>query len=119
MATLHVVVETQAAVELDRCERCHVYFVDFDDGETGAILRALRLQTPAGSELETQDDWACPACSVPMQRTPYFDSKQHVLRCGECFGLVLTEAEIRALAEHEHVEAETTFWQRLRRALFG
>jgi Zn-finger nucleic acid-binding protein len=99
------------ATEVDVCGKCRGVFVEFFDGEPGAISRGMVAQR-AGRSGSTATatlpkGLTCPDCAAPMRPKPYLGKGPKLARCGQCLSAFLTPADVEALARLEHeVEPE-------------
>lgn len=84
-------------IEVDRCAKCGGTYLDFFDGDPGAISRTMEAEVgPAGEA--TLREPICPDCAQPMVRTRYLDSDLVLARCEGCLAVFLSPAELHELA---------------------
>ena len=100
MAVHHVAHQGQR-IQIDQCEGCGSIFLDYFDGEPGAVARSIEKAGQfrprvAGSAKN------CPECHVPLALTPYLEEGgPEIFRCGECGGAFILPVQLTALADHE------------------
>ena len=111
----------QQPVLVDACDRCGSVFLEYFDGEPGALARALAATGDAPPEgvATSGDRPTCPDCELPLELRRYLDQGPFVHRCGACLAVFATPLQLRALADHRmHADPEPTFLDRLL-ALWG
>lgn len=115
---VHHVTHQGQQIQVDQCEGCGSIFLDYFDGEPGAVARSIETAgrfrpQPAGPAT------SCPACNVPLTLTPYLDDGgPEIFRCGECAGAFILPVQLTALADHElppqsERSPSNTFWKLL------
>lgn len=98
MEVLFVEPEADVKAEVDRCPSCGSIFLDYFDGEPGAVARAIERAGHAKPGLAPAGV-SCPACREPLAPLPYLANGPEVLRCGGCGGCFLTPAQLGAVAD--------------------
>lgn len=105
----------QQAVLVDVCDRCGCVFLEYFDGEPGALARALihGPEEPADG-LAVAERLLCPDCELPFELRRYLEEGPHLHRCGACLAVFATPSQLRELADHRVPEPpEPTLLTRL------
>ena len=100
----------EAAIEIDRCERCGGVFLDRGELEVlqATVERDYRDELAAAPDLvggahsmalaAARPPVECPRCAVPMERREHGYSSQILIDvCSQCGGVWLDRGELEAL----------------------
>jgi hypothetical protein len=92
--------DTSARAEIDRCGRCGGVFLEFFDGEPGALSRGLGAHPDARRDGAERPAGAlvCPDGEAPMIDAPYLGHGPAVPRCETCLAVFLSPTQRAALA---------------------
>jgi hypothetical protein len=100
---------SDSRAEIDRCTACGGMFLEFFDGEPGAIARGLESRgdvVRAGTRPSEGDGLMCPDCEQPMVLRAYLDQGPELPRCEGCLALFLTPETREQMARLELAPAE-------------
>ena len=103
MLELPIPIEGDEPVAVDVCERCGGVFLEFFDGEPGALSRGV-LERHISSSVENPTETAplatpaCPDCDQPMHAERYMKIGPEVARCPGCQSVFATRLQLGALA---------------------
>lgn len=92
------------ASTVDVCPACAGLWIDWFDGELGAMAKgAARTapRSPAERATPAVGGPACPRCQSPLQEERYLETDAEILRCADCAGAFVARASLAALLQVE------------------
>lgn len=90
------------ASTVDICPACAGIWIDWFDGELGAMARGTaRRAAPTSTGEPSAGAAACPHCRSPLQQERYLDTDAEILRCTDCAGAFVARASLAALLQVE------------------
>jgi Zn-finger nucleic acid-binding protein len=94
--------DPSSSAEVDRCDRCGGYFIEFFDGEPSAISRAIdaRKEEAPDARLDPSE-LVCPDCSSALILRAYLGQGPDIARCDDCMAVFVSRKDIEALARLE------------------
>ncbi len=86
-------------VEVELCDGCGCFYVEFFDGELTRLARALvPFLHPREQRSRPPGEPRCPDCDVPFTLQPYAERELLLRRCPSCLSAFLTSEEVGSLA---------------------
>jgi hypothetical protein len=110
-------------VTVEICRPCGGAFLEYDDGEPGAIARAL-AKSEAGPKATPRllgGAPVCPDCDLPLVLRHYLDRGPELFRCGGCLAAFATRMQLDELAawrpteEPERPPEPPSLWDLIRK----
>jgi Zn-finger nucleic acid-binding protein len=99
--TVHHVAHQGEQVEVDVCDGCGSVFLDYFDGEPGAVARSLEEAGRFRPSVAGAPVKGCPDCRVDLTLTPYLEAGgPEIYRCGGCGGAFLLPVQLGAIADY-------------------
>ncbi len=99
--TAHHVAHQGEQVEVDVCDGCGSVFLDYFDGEPGAVARSLETAGRFKPGVAVSPTKGCPECRADLVLTPYLDEGgPDIYRCGRCGGAFLLPVQLGAIADY-------------------
>jgi hypothetical protein len=87
-------------IMVEICRPCGGAFLEYDDGEPGALARAL-AQSDEGPKATARllgGAPVCPDCDLAMVLRSYLDRGPDLFRCGGCLAAFATRRQLEELA---------------------
>jgi hypothetical protein len=123
MEELPLATATNESLTVEICRPCGGAFLEYDDGEPGALARAL-AQSPEGPKATARllgGAPVCPDCDLALVLRSYLDRGPDLFRCGGCLSAYATRTQLEALAawrpsaEPEVPPEPPSLWDLIRR----
>ncbi|APR84815.1 Hypothetical protein A7982_10164 [Minicystis rosea] len=99
---------------IDVCPGCGGIWVDWFDGELGAMVRGAPSTARSGPRGKGGSG-ACPRCHCALSADRYLDAPEEIRRCGDCAGAFVPREAAHAIAalKTDPDEAPAGRWSRL------
>jgi len=107
---------------VDVCDQCGGVFLEFFDGEPGALAREVtqHLRRRVSPLRVGGDPYACPDCRRHMDVHPYLDVGPNLARCSGCMSMFATPEQVDALSSFHLIQDDAPSWlARLTSFVFG
>jgi len=99
--SVHHVAHQGDQVEVDFCDSCGSVFLDYFDGEPGAVARSIEDAGRFKPGVARSPVKGCPECRIDLTITPYLEEGgPEIYRCGGCGGAFLLPVQLGAIADY-------------------